>query len=302
MNSNILFRPAERSDLPGLVELMNSQYARKKNESYFEWQYFTPYFPTVLMCAFSEEKVIGMFGVQKRLLNNGAIVGQAIDMLVDPAWRGKGIFSQLGCNALEYFENLDAFCVLPNLNGKNAVTKSLGFKNLNQINSMNVLPDELKSVENITVFENSSSNFDLNSFCKFDWNETNRNWRFQKNPVYKYERVYLPSGEFAVIKIFVDPMTQKRYGDVVDFDCSFSDSYKLLKLFFKTSQQLAAYQVESITTWALLHTILYQVLKLMGFTDTKQERFFCVKVINPDFNRLYDFTEWHLVQADAEIY
>jgi hypothetical protein len=33
-----------------------------------------------------------------------------------------------------------------------------------------------------------------------------------------------------------------------------------------------------------------------------QERYFCVKVLDPEYTYLYDFTNWQLVQADAEIY
>ena len=135
----IVYRIAEESDIPQLVNLINSQYSRKKAAEYFRWQYFDSFYPSVVMCAFMEESVIGMFGLQKRKLSDGVNAGQAIDLLVDPAWRGKGVFAELGVHASGSFKDLDLLCVFPNLNGKNACEKSLHWKTIGKIDSL-VLP------------------------------------------------------------------------------------------------------------------------------------------------------------------
>ena len=61
--SDILYRPVSHEDTPRLVELFNAQYARKKNESYFNWQYFESVWPTVVMGAYANGRLEGVFGL-----------------------------------------------------------------------------------------------------------------------------------------------------------------------------------------------------------------------------------------------
>jgi len=292
---DIFYRFAKKSDIPQLVDLMNAQYARKKNERYFLWQYFNSVQPTILTVALINQEVIGMFGLQKRKLNNGAVVGQAIDLLVSFRWRGKGIFKELAEETIEYFSDIDILCVLPNLNGKNACEKGLGWKTLGKINSMFLKNDAEKSTE---IIKNHGPKKDL---IKFDYNPKIRKWRFNQHPIYKYSKVG-NSNKFATVKVFKDPLTRQCYGDIVDFECDINNESTLKDLFLEAILCLKKQGLKTITTWALPHTCLYKVIKSLGFIETPRERYFCLKVLNRKYKNLYDFSNWHLVQADAEIF
>lgn len=298
MIKNIYYRPAEKSDISQLVSLMNVQYARKKNRQYFLWQYFNSAHPTILMVALTNQKVIGMFGLQKRELNNGAIVGQALDLLIVPQWRGKGIFKKLAKKAIEYFSDIEILCVFPNLNGKNACEKGLGWRTLSKINSMSLKEVDLVK-EPMKGIEKPRYKRDL---IRFKYNPRIRKWRFNQHPEYKYSKVGFNSHKFATVKIFRDPLSRQRYGDIVDFECNINDGLALEKLFLKASLYLRKHGLKTITTWALPHTYLYRVIRSLGFVEMPQERYFCLKVLNPKYKNLYNFSNWHLVQADAEIY
>jgi len=301
MSGSIHFRRAEQTDIPQLVGLFNSQYARKKGESYFLWQYFNSYYPTVLFCAFAKGKLIGMYGLQKRLLNNGAKVGQAIDMLVSAEFRGKGIFKQLVDKAIQYFQDVDLLCVFPNLNGKNAVVKSLGWKTAGKIDLMCVKP---QSIIDISEEDSEPWGFERDqSLYRFVYDNGIRKWRFDKHPDYTYHYVSLDDEEkYAVTKIFTDPNDGRKFGDIVEFDCDLGNKYLLTRLFLKSALYLKNRGVDGITTWALPHTQLYGVVRQLGFSELSQERYFCVKVLKRKFDYLYNFNHWHLLQADAEIY
>ena len=67
-NDNLIIRKAEEKDIEQLVNLMNCQYLRKKSKDYFLWQYFNSYYSTILICAFINDELIGMFGLQTRYL------------------------------------------------------------------------------------------------------------------------------------------------------------------------------------------------------------------------------------------
>ena len=138
MKESLLFRPAKISDIEQLVNLMNSQYARKKNQDYFVWQYFQSYYPTTLMCAVNNDKVIAMLGMQQRILINGAKIAQLIDILVDKEWRGRGIFKQLAQKAIQDFNEVDLLCSFCNQNGKLACEKQMNFTTLAKIDQMSL--------------------------------------------------------------------------------------------------------------------------------------------------------------------
>jgi len=301
MPEDVSYRSARESDIPQLVSLINSQYIRKKTGEYFHWQYFNSCYATVLMCAFKDDALIGTFGLQKRLLRNRLTSGQAIDLLVAPEWRGKGIFGELGRRAVEYFQDLDFLCVLPNENGKIAAERALGWKTIGKIDSMckNIstadVPHSVKQREHPVVV-------DRNDFLQFMYNPTIRKWRFEENPIYKYEYVRLDSVTFAVTKVFEDPVSHKRYGDIVDFECPPDDRDRLTDLFGVASKHLQQQHVDTVTTWALPGTRSEQAVRSLGFIVSPQERYFCVKILNPRYEFLYNYSCWHLVQADAEVY
>jgi len=296
MEVKITFRKAKKADIPHLIDLMNAYYKRKKTEQYFFWQYFNSVYPAVLIIALADKKVIGIFGLQKRKLTNSAALGQAIDLLVSSEWRGKGIFKRLAEKALNYFSGIDAFCVFPNLQGKIACEKGLGWKTLGKINSL-FLRNKIK--ETVEVIKSYKPKQEL---IKFKYNSGIRKWRFEQNPVYKYSKVKINSGKFAIVKIFKDSQAKKCYGDVVDFGCNINDGLTLRKLFLEANLYLRKKGAKVITTRALPDTHLHKIVKSLGFIEVPQERFFCLKVLNPKYQNLYNFSKWHLVQADAEIY
>jgi len=297
--SRINFRPAKESDLSQIVDLTNLQYARKKKESYFLWQYFNSPYPSILMCAFEGSQVIGTFGLQKRELTNGACVGQATDLLVAPGWRRKGIFRELGKRAISNFRDVDILCSFTNSNGRMACEKAFNWKTVGKINLMRL---SVKGGIHLKPLKKFSNDIKLNRFVEFFYSEGIRLWRYDKHPDYEYNYVKLDNERFAVTKLFKDPISGVLYGDIVDFECEFKERMLLKELFLKASISLQKRGVEFVTTWALPHTPLREIVELLGFIEVPQERYFCMQILNPKYEALYNISRWHLIQADSEIY
>jgi len=298
VKGTITYRPAIKKDIPQLVALMNAQYQRKINTAYFKWQYFSSAYPTILFCALEKNNIVGMFGLQKKVLSNKLKAGQAIDMLIAPLYRGQGIFKKLADLATGHFKDLDLLCVLPNSVGKNAVVSSLGWKN---IGKLDVLRSSVKRSVTINS-EKKSLNRRYERPVHFRYTEALREWRFKKNPTYTYYRIQASNQIYAMVKIFTDPVSDLRFGDIVDIHCPLNESSKIKLLIVKAMVFLSRQKVKEITMWALEHLLLYEILLSLGFKKRSQERYFCVKMISKKASYLKDLKKWHLVQADTEFF
>jgi GNAT superfamily N-acetyltransferase len=294
MNSlAIEYRATTEKDIPQMWALMNAQYHIKKNEAYFYWQYFHSYQPSVSIGAFDGNRLIGIFGMQKRKLENGIYAGQAIDLLISPEYRGQGIFSKLGLKASEYFDDIGLLCVLPNKNGKEACEKSLGWKCITQINCF-VSHKILKPEEHV-IQGNSKER--LRSFYS---DQQFLEWRFDHHPYYQYRTIHLEPDVFIISKIFKDSIRDVIHGDIVDLYCP--KAALLPDLILHSNNVLFEQGVDSVYAWAMKHSYTHEILQTLDFQEFPQERYFCVKILNPDYDHLYDPAQWNLVPADTEFF
>jgi hypothetical protein len=296
--NRLTLRPADISDSFQFVDIMDNQYARKKKPEYFYWQYIYPYEPTVLMCAFEAKQMCGMFGLKKRRLNNGVIVGQAIDMLIIPDWRRKGLFCELADHAIQHFgKELDILCVFANASGNYAVQKSLGWHYTGTIKTLCLkVTGNISSLQPVDdLLENKGGRF------YFERSQDYTQWRFDESPEYSYKAIRVENN-IAWTKVFIDPVTNTRYGDIVDIMMSYTSARRLYDILYAAYEYLQLQGAEFISTWAMPGTLLRNVTESIGFDETNQERYFCIKVLNPECEYLTEFSNWNLVQADAEIF
>ena len=155
------------------------------------------------------------------------------------------------------------------------------------------------------VFDNSTlldSHFCGPDILQFRHSYGFRTWRFAQSPVYTYHKITIPSGEYAITKLFFDNMAGCYYGDIVDFECDLNDMGKLGMLFCSAITELKNQGAAEITTWTNPHSILRKVLKEIGFVESNHKCHFGMNVLNHSLDFLYDFKRWHLVQADATNY
>jgi GNAT superfamily N-acetyltransferase len=294
--SEIEYRDAEPRDIPELKRLMNAQYARKKEDAYFRWQYFEGAFPTVVKCAFEEGRLVGMFGLQRRLLSSGAVAAQAIDLLVDPAMRGKGVFRKLGDLAFAKWKDVDLFCVLPNFNGMRASERSLKWKTIAKIDTMLVEPDEA-----ISRADDPFEDGDDAALERFAFDDEIFARRFDAHPDYDYERIDAVGG-VAYLKTFVAPEDGAKFGDVVYYRGADDTARATREILLAACRRFAELGVSPITAWAPPHSAVFRAARSLGFEPKPAERYFCVKVVNPDLARLEQFERWRLQMADAELF
>ncbi|HTK82443.1 MAG TPA: hypothetical protein VL633_09145 [Bacteroidota bacterium] len=297
MNSDIIIREATDRDGPEFIAMMNTYYRRKKDLSYYHWQFQHSQPSSKLFVAVQEEKVVACYGAQVLHLANGSACGFTVDLLIENDLRRRGVFVLLEKAVTEFLSDSGAVGLvsLPNPEGRNAHTWLEGWKEVGIIKTLTVSPGQMSR---------SMSGLAGDGLQKLSFSKSSEylSWRFDANPVYTYTRLASDSESFAVVKIFVDPVTHLSYGDIVDVECNLDDPHAIQRAIIKACEYLFSQNVGEITIWGLPHTSTGKVARALGFRESTQERFFCVKVLKAGHEYLYDFANWHLVEADSEIY
>lgn len=299
LNVSIQIRPAVAEDAKPFTELMNRQYVRKKTEDYFYWQFINYVHPTRLFVAYDNDIFVGCYGMQVHKLSNGVLCGFSIDLLIREEYRNRALPLLFEEKAVLFArENgAEVLASLPNLNGMKAHKGLPGWSHTGTVKTYTLRGTEV--LEKETGHETNDQD---REFVYFSKSAEYRKWRYEMNPEYDYTYIKLNTGEFAVTKIFKDPVTGASFGDIVDFEGSLSNRDILRELFLKACGHLRNEGVEAITTWALPDTPLSNIVSSLGFAETQPERYFCFKALTPGNDRTYDFSRWHLVQADSEVY
>lgn len=308
MNDKVVFRQLERNDISLLTRLHNCLFTVPKPEAFFLWESFEYISPVFIMGAFCGDELIGTFGIQKRALESGLVCGQAHWPVVNPMWQGKSIFSKLTRIVMDQFADLDlAFNFFP-ARAKVPVEKSLGMK---MFDTPEMVLSSLDKFENpgVTVSPASANTI----FRRFERRHQNifmfkntqkyRLWRYARNPFYAYEIAEIDTGEYAIIKNFIDPVTKDTYGDIVDIGCDHSDREKIRKLVLGACWRLKAQGMANITVWAMPNTELREVVEEIGFRESERGKYyFGLKVLKAEHEYLYDFSKWQLQQCDSQKY
>ncbi len=294
----INIRQGKTEDIPALVKLFNRNYKRQKTAGYFRWQFFNSAYPTLLILAWDDRQVVGMFGLQTRVLKSNLKVGQAIDMIIDENYRGKGLFEKLAAAAIALCGDIDALMVLTNLIGRFAVERRLGWKVAGMIPALvmeaksNLAVDARKVVSDAGQMQLKSE--------EFLYTDNTCQWRFDEHPDYSYTRITLDNDCFAYIKTFTEPDSRSVTGDIMYVGGCLKSNNDIARVLTKCCSNPNLDGVDSFALWALPGTPLHMVATQLGFEDRTQPRFLCCKSLNESSRHQENIESWCLFLSDAE--
>ncbi len=293
-------RKAEDYDIPKIMSLFNTHLTPHKSVYAFQWW---NNFPSITFCAVHEGEIVGTFIVLKRKLINNLNCGVLMGLLIKTEWRGGSLFKKLGVAAMNYFEDIDLFCCLPNQNGKKALEKNFNFRTIDTIKTM-TLPSPANGHCREYACTPITSDIRFNNFeikkdgtVMFLANEAFRQWRFALHPRYSYRMIRTDTNEFVVINEYYDKETNIRYGDIVDFETEALEENRLINL-FNCAHLSIKKVVDMITIQAVPHSLLYRVGSKMGFVESDIKHYLCIKVKEPSNEYLYDSSKWLLKWGD----
>lgn len=308
MTRDIVIQDFTKGDIEKLLPLMNAEFAIKKNYDYIIWQFFENPLEHKIKVAVINDRIIGWFGIQKRILDNGIKCGQLSYLFIAPDWRGRGIFKRLGLSVIESMSDLDLFFVFANTNARIPCEKSFDMQTISPITSyvctsfQNITPSEFSyaDVNESTIFKDA--NFGLSDRVSFCYSNEYFSWRFVHNRLYHYIKIELDSGEYVLVKIFKDPKSGYSIGDIVFYTCNFNDPSLVERLLLCACYFLKCSGVKAITTWAPNQDHVIRILSRIGFVNNGPSAYFTLRVINPDKKYLNDYSRWIIMQSDATNY
>lgn len=300
LNNDVIIKPAEPKDSKPFTDLVNLYVQRKKTEKYFEWLYIVCPFSPVLFVAYHKNKLIGFFGCQLRMLNNGLIVALCTELLIREDYRNRGLFFLLEKHLSDYAFSNKAVAVFA-LSTYSGLKSYKGLGTWDLIGTVKTLSLQ-KEVTNFDSRNLTKPEESLNCLVCFIKEAEYDHWRFDMHFVNKYSHLISDLNSNIYCKTFYDDTNNTKYGDIIHFTTTHNNQSEIEEMFDYSIKYFTKKSITNITTWALPHTITGRVAQNIGFNETNLERYFCGRVIDKKYDYLLDFKKWHLVQADSEIY
>src|ERR1035437_1224485 len=312
------FRLAEDTpdDQQRFCALFNSLYTRKVDHRYYRWQFFEPPFPSIL--AFAEApggELAGCYGYHLLQWNmSRRPLAWALDIMISPRFQGSGLFRRLATYASACTEKYSpvARCVMANQRASRAHTLGLGWKEVGAIptslaDTSGTLPQE-PDVEVGVLRAAGTGEIPLCSspipgLAAVIRSESYMTWRFRSNPWYQYDFICFGGSSrpkaYVVTKVFSDPVTYHKYGDIVDYLWSPNISPSVL-----LNAALTAFRSADIMQAAfwLRKEVPLDSFPCWNLRQVSPTRYFCCSVLDTEYKRLSESRSWFLSMADSEIY
>ncbi len=298
------------SDARAFCTLYNSIYSKGITSKYYKWQFFYTPFPSYLIFAVEDGQVIGSLGVHvKTIMPNFKRTLSVLDMMVDLRHRGKGVFTGLMKKAMLVGQKYNPMCaiVMANKNGMNAICSTLGWNCVTRLETKQKTLETYKSQEllrnipnQIPLFKGFHNLFPKNLFHIQHTVEYYK-WRFQNHPTNEYLYTFSKTG-YSITKIFENPVTFERYGDIIEIVGG--DSKSLKELVFLSLKKLNLLGACKITTWLQTNTLWDTIGYELGFSrESEQLRYFCIKTFDTVIDsKLLEAKSWFVQPSDTEMF
>ncbi len=324
LTSQVRIRPGRptEEDAKAFANLLNSQYTRKIAPHYYFWQFFRSPQPSVCLFAEEDGRTVGTYGLWalKRVGAIGSRIGLCVDLAVSPPFRGAGLFvrleeemegqaKKLGCLGIYAAANLAAY---------RPRVCSLGWSSVRQIATATVDTSRVGR-GGMDVSITGTDRFGAEADGIFGTFLAHHpqlilssraseylNWRFGHNPRYVYESFVVRRNAralgYLVLKTFKEPESGLTYGDIVDLLWGEDDPDLLEQMVQFAVAHFYSGGLKQAAIWLQTKTILDDVARAFGFSETDQHRYVCSKVFDPQYEWLQDGDRWFITMADSEVY
>ena len=302
----MIIREAKKTDINGIKIFLDKLYEYKFNNLYYDWQLFNnPNTLKIYLCS-DNKKIVGLFGLQLRTINNKIKCGQISWINIHQNYRGQGIFDKLYKSIIPYTSKLDILFIFANKSAIIPCEKIIGLKFIGELDRLLINPEVAEdkncnyNLDRIVELNKYPNLYKGEAHYSFDQDQKYFTWRYKDNPVNNYYLVSTAMNRYSIIKTL--DIDNKIIGDIVDYNCSNDAMLHYKKLIKSTIHALSSLDAKTIITWGISSSKYRESLIECGFIPTKHASYFGIKVLNSKYDYLYKFDNWNLVMSDATNY
>jgi hypothetical protein len=319
----IRFGRDTQEDAQAFLKLNNSLYARRVDKCYYSWQFFETPFRAWCLFGLDRGRLVGCGGIRLYPILSGSdsLAGLLVDSMIEEKYRGIGLFARIEIELEQAIIRSGAkyMYALPNKAGYLPRVTHLGWTGLQPIityvRQTGGRPRRLTGMiqcEKVEKFDGAINEI-WNAFLQLypslatvRRNAAYLNWRFAENPRYRYDLFKIKrNGQlfgYLVLKEFKDPMTGRFFGDIVDILWREDDKDTLACMLSFALDHFEDHGIEEATIWLQTNTIIDDVGRELGFNESAQKRYFCVKFLDERYSWVTNLKRWFITMADSEIF
>ena len=222
--------------------------------------------------------------------------------MVLPEYSGRGLFqSVMSAMCQKHTQSGRPFCyAFPHYTTNKALSANLGWTNVYEVPTMQAtLPENnnFASLDTAGVKKVCADDIKWEPTAKICVYKTTEylKWRYENNPINKYEIVKAEDGSWMIYKPYKDEL------NLVELHHKSGEGLKqLLYYAYKLSAQSG---YTKISTWAHINTEKHHLLEKFGFRLAAPIRFFATKKFSDEVEfDIHDWRNWELSMGDHNAY
>lgn len=312
IKKSIVFKLINREEfsafLPQLYSLYRTSFNHPVTEEYLRWRYLdNPVKVFFVQAALFNDTLIGSAAMSPCFISvsgNKMKSALAINLMVHPHFRGKGIIIQLLTMLSERLvdKGYQFYISYPNEQSHRLGVLKLGWKDVYEIPTL-ALDVVEKPEEKYSCPTDHSFSLDYSGVCPFPLlnrivkHRTYLRWRYYENPFNKYHNyvthVNNKVSSFMVVKQFRDRL------NIIDFQPRDpEEGAYLLNVALGHARSL---NLKKVTLWAPRHTFIHTLCEKKGFKNEAPVTYFCLKELT-DLKVSTDFSVWYIQMGDFNAY
>jgi len=326
--ANLIPRTYKQGDESEILRLFKRAFGRELDLNYWNWRFRDNTEGKLqIELMFDSNLIAGHYAVSPvRMICDGKSVLTALSnyTMTHPDYGRRGIFTTLAERLYERIvrEGGEFVWGFPNQNSYHGFINRLNWIPVKDISTLMLNAGEFKpaplkkkfEVEEINYFGPEFDGLWVSLKDKYvglfryfvERNVQYLNWRFMKNPRYKYKIFCAKEGMnylgYSVVKFYEDE--EQVLGDIVDIFCAFDrDGFQFL---IGESVEYLSQRATKICCWMNEGCEFYRYLKDMGFKESAFVTHFAVRPLSNFAERecryLAEYANWYLTMGDSDVY
>ena len=292
-------------------KLFHKSHTIKKPKSYFQYNLSnTPYGKPIRFLMKYGNQIVGSHSIRPfklKIKNCEFLGGLTYDTMTNPTHQNKGIFVSLASKTHQEAKKRKYNFVIgfANENSIYGYKKRLGHSELGPINFVRIDESNFGIKEFPKVYDHwfprnlgkLNQEYKIRKTFPVRIERDNKfiNWRYKKNPVYRYMTCYKPKEYFFIFKKYFDAL------HIIDF---FWKDNEFDKLLISTARHLAKRtSCKEVTMWISKKHPLMKLLDKKSIAKVKQMQYLHVITYNESISPIMmDFDNWYYTMGDSDVF